>query len=115
MATQWLCVQLATAQHLAAPLNNQPADILVLVADGSTGQAIVGLTKKNFAVIQHFSVPGASSGFSGVFAVKDVGTGAYQLRVRPKTGPWVRGDYLVEVTVSTPSRRGQAAGSVAIR
>lgn len=115
MATNLLCVQLATTQHFAAALNNQPADLLVLVADGLTGQAIVGLVKKNFAVIDHFSVPGASSGFSGNFTVKDIGTGAYQLQVKPKTGTWVRGDYLVEVTVSTPSARGQAAGAVSIR
>jgi hypothetical protein len=88
----------------------------VLVTDPLTGEAVTGLTQKNFQIINHFSIPGQVCGFSNnISSFNNVGTGAYQIQVRPKGCNWVAGDYLAQVIVSAKSRNGQAAAKLSIK
>jgi len=112
-----LNVQVQAAQGFAAPGNMQPANILVLVTDAKTGAAVTDLDRENFTVINHFSIPGASCGFSNnITSFNNVGTGAYQIQVAPRSCAWVQGDYLAQVIVTVnPLRGGQAPATLSIR
>ena len=110
-------VQAVAAKGSAAPGNNSNANILVLVTDHTTGAGVTSLTQSNFTVIDHFSLPGQSCGFSNnITSFNNVGTGAYQLTVAthsttPPAGgcKWVAGNYLGQVIVKSSSVAGQAA------
>jgi hypothetical protein len=109
-------VQAKAAQGFAAPGKKDPANFLVIVTDPTTGEAITGLVKKNFTIINHFSIPGQICGFSNnIVTFNDVGTGAYQLQVAPKGCTWVAGDYLAQVIVAAKGRNGQAPVKLSIR
>jgi len=112
-----LNVQAQAAQGFAAPGNMQPANFLVLVTDAITGAAVTDLAQSNFSVINHFSVPGATCGFSNnITSFNNVGTGAYQIQVAPRLCVWVQGDYLAQVIVSVdPLRGGQAPAILSIK
>jgi len=95
--------------------NNANANILVVVTNTASGAGITTLTKADFAVIDHFSLPGQLCGFSNnITGFNNVGTGAYQINVQthsvsPPPGgcKWVRGDYLGQVIVKAPGETGQ--------
>ena len=108
-------VQAQAAAGSAAPGNSSPADILVLVTDRVTGSAITDLAKSRFAVINHFSHPGQTCGFSNnVVTFNNVGTGAYHLQVAPASCTWAAGDFLLQVIVSSGVRHGQAAAKLSV-
>jgi hypothetical protein len=117
MPTSAVNVQSVAASGSAAPGNNNNANILVLVTEPTTGAAVTTLTKTDFTVVDHFSLPGQNCGFSNnITSFNSVGTGAYQITVAthsttPPPGgcKWVGGDYLGQVIVSTPTLEGQAA------
>ena len=112
-----LNVQVQAAQGFAAPGNMQPANFLVIVTDHDTGAAVTNLAQSNFGVINHFSVPGATCGFSNnITSFNNVGTGAYHIQVAPVSCVWVQADYLAQVIiVGDPLRRGQAPATLSIR
>ena len=110
-----LLVQAEAAAGFAAPGNTLPADILVLVTDPVTGQAAANLTQANLVVINHFSHPGQSCGFSNnIVGFDNVGTGAYHVQVAPVGCTWSSGDFLLQVLVASGVRKGQAAASLTI-
>lgn len=111
-----LLVQAEAGQGFGAPHNSQPANFLVVVTDPATGLPVTGLAKSNFSVINHFSIPGQTCGFSNnITAFNDVGTGAYHIQVKPKGCNWVSGDYLAQIIVSAKGRNGQAAAKLSIK
>lgn len=111
-----LFVQAEAGQGFAAPHNNQPANFLIVVTDPVTGEAVTNLVQKNFTIINHFSIPGQVCGFSNNISLfNNVGTGAYQIQVKPKGCDWVRGDYLAQIIVSTKGRNGQATATLSIK
>ena len=108
-------VSAEAAAGFAAPGTSAPADILVLVTDPTTGQAITTLTQPAFVVISHFSHPGQTCGFSNnVVTFANVGTGAYHLQVAPVGCTWTAGDFLLQVLVASGARRGQDAATLTI-
>jgi hypothetical protein len=109
-------VQAKAAQGFAIPGKKDPANFLVIVTDAVTGEAITDLVKKNFTIINHFSIPGQTCGFSNnIVTFNNVGTGAYQIQVAPKGCTWVAGDYLAQVIVSARGRNGQVPAKLSIR
>ncbi|ERR1044071_8482607 len=111
-----LFVQAQAGQGFAAPHNNQPANFLVVVTDPITGEAVTNLTQKNFTIIDHFSIPGQVCGFSNNISLfNNVGTGAYQIQVKPKGCDWVGGDYLAQIIVAAKGRNGQATAKLSVR
>lgn len=117
MATSAVNVQAVAAKGSAAAGNNNNANLLVLVTDPSTGAGVTSLIQADLSVIDQFSLPGQSCGFSSnVTSFNNVGTGAYQLTiathsVKPPVGgcKWVAGNYLGQVIVKTAAVQGQAA------
>jgi hypothetical protein len=110
-----LLVQAQAAGGSAATGNSAPADILVLVTDPVTGAATIGLPQSSFVVINHFSHPGQTCGFSNnIVAFNDVGTGAYHVQVAPVGCTWAPGDFLIQVIVASGARKGQAAAKLTI-
>ena len=82
MATKAVNVQAEAAKGAAAPGNNSNADLLVLVTDPSTGAGVTSLTKADFTVVDHFSLPGQKCGFSNnITGFNNVMTGAYQITI----------------------------------
>jgi hypothetical protein len=111
-----LFVQAEAGAGFAASHNNQPADFLVIVTNPITGEAVTGLTKKNFTIINHFSIPGQTCGFSNnITSFVDVGTGAYRIQVKPKNCNWVAGAYLAQIIVAGNAMNGQATATLSIR
>lgn len=112
-------VQAEAAQGSAAPGNTEPANFLVVVTDHRTGTPVANLTESNFAIINHFSIPGQLCGFSNQIAFfGNIGTGAYQIQVELPNilgCAWVQGDYLAQVIVNAVSRRGQATATLSIK
>ena len=110
-----LTVEAQAVAGYAEPDNTSPADLLVLVTNPVTGAAVTKLNQSNFVVIQHFSNPGMSCGFSNnVVTFNNVGTGAYHLQVQPKGCAWAAGEYLLQVMVTSGARRGQAAATLSV-
>jgi hypothetical protein len=110
-----LFVQAVAAQGFAKPHNNQPANFLVVVTDPETGLAVADLTQKQFTIINHFSIPGQLCGFSNqIVTFNNVGTGAYQIQVKPKGCDWVGGTYLAQIMVAAKGRNGQTVAALAI-
>lgn len=113
-----LLVQAQAAQGAAAPGNSLPANFLVLVTDPDTGAAVTDLAETNFTIINHFSIPGQTCGFSNnIVQFVNVGTGAYQIRVALVVPgcTWVAGDYLAQVLVSSGTDAGQAAAKLSVQ
>ena len=111
-----ILVQAEAGQGFAAPFNRLPANFLVVVTDPGTGLAVTNLTRRSFQIVNHFSIPGQTCGFSGsITAFNNVGTGAYHLQVRPKKCDWVSGDYLAQIMVSSRGRHGQTTAKLSIR
>ncbi|HST23756.1 MAG TPA: hypothetical protein VLR90_21790 [Blastocatellia bacterium] len=111
-----LFVQAEAGQGFAAPHNNQPANFLIVVTDPVTGEAVTNLAQKNFTIINHFSIPGQVCGFSNsISSFNNVGTGAYQIQVKPKGCNWVAGDYLAQIIVSAKGVNGQATATLSIK
>jgi hypothetical protein len=113
-----LLVQAKAAQGSAAPGNSEPADFLVIVTNHLSGVPITDLDQSNFAIVNHFSIPGQACGFSNnITLFSNVGTGAYAIQVRlVEPGcTWVRGDNLAQVIVTAGSRRGQAVATLSIK
>ena len=112
-------VQAEAARGSAAPGNTEPANFLVVVTDHRTGAPVANLTESNFAIINHFSIPGQLCGFSNQIAFfNNIGTGAYQIRVELPDilgCAWVQGDYLAQVIVNAVSKRGQATATLSIK
>jgi hypothetical protein len=116
-------VQAVAVQGAASPGNNANVDILVLVTDASTGDAITTLKQEDFTVIDHFGVPGQRCGFSKtITAFTNVGTGAYHISVatnteKPPSGgcKWVAGDYLGQIIVGSAAVKGQAAFQFSVK
>ncbi len=116
-------IMAVAAQGSAAPGNNANANILVLVTNPKTGAGLISMKQSDFTVIDHFSIPGQSCGFSNnITSFNDVGTGAYQITVathceRPPVSGcnWVAGDYLGQVMIRTSKVKGQAAFLLSIR
>jgi hypothetical protein len=112
---QALFVQVQAGQGFAAPNNTQPADFLVVVTDPVTGEAVTNLVQGDFKIIDHFSIPGQTCGFSNsISSFNNVGTAAYQIQVIPKGCVWVKGDYLAQIIVSAGGRNGQAVATLSI-
>ncbi len=96
--------------------NSQPANLLVLVSCG--GWPVVDLTEDHFSIMEHFEVPGQTAPFSNnIVSFRNNGSGAYLIQVRPISGaPWVSGQYLAQILVSSPDERhGQTAAKLIIR
>lgn len=115
-----LLVQAEGSQGFAAPGNREPADFLVVVTRQLTGDPVTNLDQSDFAIINHFSLPGAKCGFSNqIISFVNVGTGAYQIQVGlPASIPsctWVRGNYLAQVRVSSGLDRGQTTVTLSIK
>lgn len=111
-----LNVQAQAAQGFAAPGNSAPANFLVVVTD-ENGAAVTDLTQADFTVINHFSIPGQTCGFSNnIVTFNNVGTGAYHIQVDlvHRSCTWVKGDYLAQVMVADGARRGQAAVKLSV-
>ena len=114
-AAQALTVQAKASNGDALAGNNANANVLVLVTNTETGVPVVTLTKPDFAVIDHFALPGQLCGFSSnITGFNNVGTGAYQITVAThSTAPppggckWVRGTYLGQVIVKVSTETGQ--------
>ncbi|HEX8500200.1 MAG TPA: hypothetical protein VF659_06365 [Pyrinomonadaceae bacterium] len=115
-ASSALFVQAEAGQGFAAPHNNQPANLLVVVTDPVTGEAVTDLAQKNFTVVNHFSIPGQACGFSNnITAFNNVLNGAYQIQVKPKGCDWVAGAYLAQIIVAAKGRSGQATATLLIK
>jgi hypothetical protein len=112
-------VQAEAAQGFAAPGNTQPANFLVVVTNHRTGAPVANLTESNFAIINHFSIPGQLCGFSNQIAFfHNIGTGAYQIRVELPDilgCAWIQGDYLAQIIVNEGFKRGQATATLSIK
>ena len=116
LTSKAMLIQAEAGQGDAAPFNRQPANFLIVVSDPVTGAAVTNLTRRSFGIINHFSVPGQTCGFSNsITSFNNVGTGAYHIQVKPRGCDWVRGDYLSQVIVSSKGRNGQAAATLSIR
>jgi hypothetical protein len=107
------------AQGEAAAGNTHPANTLVVVTDPVTGMAVTGLRPEDFTVINHFSLPHQRCGFSNnITSFTDVGTGAYRVQVglsaEVERCTWVRGEYLMQVIVTSGSRSGQGTAILRI-
>ncbi|HKE29652.1 MAG TPA: hypothetical protein VKB88_45195 [Bryobacteraceae bacterium] len=117
MATTAVNVQAVASKGAASPGSNANANLLVVVTDPKTGAGVTSLTQSDFAVIDQFSLPGQSCGFSSnITSFNNVGTGAYQITVAthsssPPPGgcKWVAGNYLGQVIVKSSAVQGQAA------
>lgn len=114
-----LTVQVEAAQGHAAPYNTMPAHVLVVVTDPRTGAAITGLNQDDFAIINHFSIPGQVCGFSSnIVSFNDVMTGAYHVQVGLADDiagcTWVHGDYLMQVIINSGSRTGQGTATLRV-
>jgi hypothetical protein len=106
-----LNVQAQAAQGFAAPGNSAPANFLIVVTD-ENGAAVTNLTQEDFTIVNHFSIPGQTCGFSNnIVTFNNVGNGAYHIQVDlvHRACTWVKGDYLAQVMVADGARRGQAA------
>jgi hypothetical protein len=111
-----LLVQAQAGQGFAAPHNNQPANFLIVVTDPITGVAVTDLVQKNFIMVNHFSIPGQTCGFSNqISSFNNVLNGAYQIQVKPKGCDWVAGDYLAQIIVAAKDRNGQATAKLSIK
>jgi len=111
-----LFVQAQAGQGFAAPHNNQPANFLIVVTDPITGVAVTDLVQKNFIMVNHFSIPGQTCGFSNQISFfNNVLNGAYHIQVKPKGCNWVTGDYLAQIIVSAKDRNGQATAKLSIK
>lgn len=111
-----LLVQAQAGQGFAAPHNSQPANFLIVVTDPITGVAVTDLVQKNFIMVNHFSIPGQTCGFSNqISAFNNVLNGAYQIQVKPKGCNWVAGDYLAQIMVAAKDRNGQATAKLSIK
>lgn len=111
-----LFVQSHAAQGFAAPGNAEQANFLVVVTDPITGGPITTLIQKNFQIVNHFSIPGQTCGFTNnITSFNNVLTGAYQLQVKPKGCKWVAGDYLAQVIVKAKLSTGQATVKLSVR
>ena len=116
-------VQAVAAQGAAAPGNNANANLLLLVTDPNSGAAVTTLTQTDITVVDHFSLPGQTCGFSNnITGFNNVGTGAYQISLAthsttpPEGGcKWIAGDYLGQVIVATAAVNGQAAFHLSVR
>jgi len=109
-------VQAEAGQGFAAPFNRLAANFLIVITDPSTGLAVTNLTRRSFQIINHFSIPGQTCGFSGsITGFNNVGTGAYHLQVKPKNCDWVSGDYLAQIMVSSRGQNGQTTATLSIR
>lgn len=116
MGSTALLVQCVAGQGFAAAGNNQPADLLVVVTDPITGVAVTNLVKNNFAITSHFSVPGATCGFTGnITAFNNVLNGAYHIQVKPAGCKWVKGDYLTQIAVAATGKNGQTVATLSIK
>ena len=103
-------VQVTASQGAAALGNGLPADLLAVVTNAKSGMPVTGLVESNFTIVNHFSLPGQTCGFSNnITSFVDVGTGAYRLQVEPAGCPWTEGEHLGQVTVSSRDANGQAA------
>lgn len=119
---QALTVQAKASNGGALAGNNANANVLVLVTNTETGVPVTTLTKPDFALVDHFALPGQLCGFSNnITGFNNVGTGAYQVTiathsVSPPPGgcKWVRGTYLGQVVVKVPTETGQGAFALAI-
>lgn len=115
-ASSALLVQAEAGQGFAAPHNNQPANFLVVVTDPVTGEAVTDLAQKNFTIVNHFSIPGQTCGFSNnITAFNNVLNGAYHIQVKPKGCNWVAGAYLAQIIVAAKARSGQATATLSIK
>lgn len=115
-ASSALFVQAEAGQGFAAPHNNQPANFLVVVTNPTTGEAVIDLVQKNFIVVNHFSIPGQTCGFSNnITAFNNVLNGAYHIQVKPKNCNWVSGLYLAQIIVAAKGRNGQATAALLIK
>jgi hypothetical protein len=117
-----LSVDVQAAQGFAAPGNNQAANFLVIVTNPFTGAGVTTLTQTDFAINNHFGIPGQVCGFSnGIVLFHNVGTGAYQIQVKlhhvnPNVAcAWVKGDYLAQVLVSSPQGAAQVPVKLSIQ
>ena len=115
-----LAVEVKAVQGDAAPANTQPANVLVVVTDPVTGRAVTGLTQGDFQIVNHLSLPNQRCGFSNnITAFNDVGTGAYQVHLGLSADieccTWVRGDYLMQVVVTSGPRTGQGTAVLRVR
>lgn len=116
MASTALLVQCVAGQGFAAPGNNAAADFLIVVTDPVTGGAVTTLIKKNFQIVNHFSIPGATCGFTNnISAFNNVLNGAYHIQVKPKGCNWVKGDYLAQIMVSATGIQGQTVATLSIK
>jgi hypothetical protein len=118
-AAQPLKVEVEAAKGIAAPQNNQPATILVLVSEADTGAPVTDLIRENFVVVDYGGGSQPRCGFTeNVVAFGNALNGAYQLDVVPQDCPappgptWVAGTYLVGVSVrpSPTVQRGHGQG-----
>jgi hypothetical protein len=111
-----LFVQAEAGQGFAAAHNNQPANFLVVVTNPTTGEAVIDLVQKNFIIVNHFSIPGQTCGFSNnITAFNNVLNGAYHIQVKPKGCNWVAGAYLAQIIVAAKGRNGQATATLSIK
>lgn len=107
-------VQAVAAKCAAAPGNNLPAGILVIVTDPTTGQGVTNLVKSNFTVVNHIGFPGQAGGFSNkIVGFNNVKTGAYHILVKiggnAPSPHWVAGLYLGQIRIQSTAVAGQAA------
>jgi len=116
-----LQVQAVAAQGFAAPGNNLPANFLAVVTD-LAGAPVTTLTQADFQIIDHFSVPGQTCGFTNnIVSFNNVHNGAYQIQVtlhnlNPQVlCAWVAGDYLAQVIVRDGARQGQTPTTLSIK
>ena len=115
-----LLVQVEAAQGHAAPYNTMPANVLVVVTDPRTGKAVPGLKQEDFAVINHFSIPGQICGFSNnIVFFNNVMTGAYHIQIGLSESvdgcTWIHGDYLMQVIITAGSRAGQGSATLSVQ
>ena len=110
-----MSVQAKAARGFAASGNTAPADILALVTDPVTGAPITNLNQDAFAVINHFTNPGQTCGFSNnIVSFNNVGNGAYRLQVSLVGCNWVPGEFILQLVVSADGRTGQAVAKFSI-
>ena len=111
-----LLVQAEAGAGFAASHNNQPANFLVVVTNPVTGEAVTDLVQKNFTIVNHFSLPGQTCGFSNnITLFNNVLNGAYHIQVKPKNCNWVAGAYLAQIIVAAKGRNGQATAALLIK
>lgn len=111
-----LTVHAQAVPGAARPGNSQPANLLALVSCG--GWPVVDLSEDHFSVMEHFEVAGQTAPFSNnIISFRNNGAGAYLLQVRPiGSAPWVAGQYLAQILVSSPDERhGQTSVKLIVR